>query len=125
MFEDFWRQFPRKVARKAALAVWNKMTDIQQTQALQAIPFHARTWRIEGREPHKIPHASTWLHQERWTDELDDPAPKKPAKDTWYETENGILAKAKEMGVSPRRGESWSGLKARIREAIAEAEHAS
>ncbi len=77
-FDQFWEQYPRKVARKDALKAWSRMADVHQRLALFAVFDHAKLWRIEGREPHRIPHAATWLNGERFLDEVE--LPKKPGQ---------------------------------------------
>ena len=69
-FSDFWAAYPRQVARKAAAAAWAAMKACDRTAAMEALPRHAATWREEGRQEKAIPHPSTWLNGERWTDKL-------------------------------------------------------
>lgn len=73
VFEQFWEEYPRKVAKREALAVWIKLDVgpelfIDIMEGLKA--YKEKEWK--GREPDKIPHARTWLNQRRWEDELDD-----------------------------------------------------
>lgn len=75
IFDEFWRHYPRKVAKKAALMMWLKMEEAQRRLAVYAVLDHAKLWRLEGREASKIPHASTWLNGERFLDEIDLPKP--------------------------------------------------
>lgn len=49
-------------------------------------------------------------------DLLEKPAPS--ARGNWWATEQGILAKAEEVGVNPIAGEDWEQLKSRIHSAI-------
>lgn len=71
MFEQFWKQYPRKIAKKAAERVWKRMTASEREAALQAIDKHAEYWRLKETSQEFIPHPSTWLNQGRWDDELD------------------------------------------------------
>ena len=61
-----------------------------------------------------IPHAGSWLHQERWEDELDlsEQIPEKAV--AWWATEQGVMAKGRELGVNPRAGESLVDYKQRV-----------
>lgn len=73
VFEQFWEEYPRKVAKREALAVWIKLDVgpelfIDIMEGLKA--YKEKEWK--GREIDKIPHARTWLNQRRWEDELDD-----------------------------------------------------
>lgn len=68
-FQTFWDAYPRKVAKKAAEKAFLKIDPDHGllTRMLDAIAVQrvSRQWR-EG----YIPHPATWLHQERWTDEV-------------------------------------------------------
>ena len=74
-FDRFWEAYPRKVSKKAALVVWRRInpSGILDAAILAGLA-HAKTspvWRRSLQEPGTphIPHASTWLNQERWKDE--------------------------------------------------------
>ena len=67
-FDRFWSVYPRKVARLIAVRAWNKLAPTEALQAviLASVAAHAAEWQ----ERRFIPHASTFLNQQRWTDEL-------------------------------------------------------
>ena len=71
-FELFWLEYPRRkgkgAARKAFANALNK-------QDLRYILEAAHNFAIETRntDPQFIPHPSTWLNQERFDDEPDEP----------------------------------------------------
>jgi hypothetical protein len=67
-FLEFWEEYPRKVAQKAAWKAWEKANP-PLNLCLASLQKYKKTeqWR-RGKE--YIPHASTWLNQERWDDEL-------------------------------------------------------
>lgn len=109
---DFWAHYPRKVARKDAKKMWDRLTPEQKFAAAHALPVHVRYWQAANREADRIPHAATWLNGERWTDELE--MPEAPETAQWWKTTSGITAKAASVGISPRAGEDWHSLKARI-----------
>lgn len=111
-FDGFWNLYPRKVAKAHARRMWERMTPEQRFAAAQSLPVHVRYWKLAGRDMDKIPHAGTWLHGERWEDELE--MPEKKSGDDWQRTTAGIAAKAQEVGIQPRAGEDWHSLKARI-----------
>jgi hypothetical protein len=71
MFDEFWKLYPRKVSKRVAQAVFNKMPKDDQQAALEALPTHIKYWRLKETEIEFIPHAATWLNQGRWEDELD------------------------------------------------------
>jgi hypothetical protein len=68
MFDQFWSQYPRRCAKKAARKAWDKLTPAQQQCALDALPRWGIVW--EKTEMHFIPHPATWLNGERFEDEL-------------------------------------------------------
>jgi hypothetical protein len=41
-FDQFWSIYPRRVAKKAALTAWNRLSDVQQRLALYALPNHVK-----------------------------------------------------------------------------------
>jgi hypothetical protein len=71
-FEAFWSLYPRQEAKKPASVSWERLSDADKALAMEAIPKHAAMWAREGREKKVIPHATTWLNQERWADRIDD-----------------------------------------------------
>lgn len=118
MFEDFWKQYPRKIAKRSALKSWQRLSPVDQKLALDAITNHVAYWKASGTEPQYIPHASTWLNQGRFEDELEIVKPKEPKANPWWATDADILKKAQEVGVAPRSGESWAELRKRITEKL-------
>lgn len=111
-FEQFWLAFPRKEGKKDARKAWTAMTPSQKFEALQSIPVHVRFWNLSGRDRQFIPMCGTWLRGERWADELE--MPQAPEQAQWWKTTSGIEAKARQVGITPRAGEDWHSLKARI-----------
>ena len=73
-FDRFWQLYPRRVSRKAAEKAWLKIGAEQNRDLFVEIIKGLRRsivyWQQKGTAPEFIPHASTWLNQERWTDEL-------------------------------------------------------
>lgn len=69
-FEDFWREYPRHVAKPTAQKAWDKAL---KTASADVIVAGARRFRDDpNREDTYTPHPSTWLNQGRWDD---DPLP--------------------------------------------------
>lgn len=67
----FWPAYPRKVARLAAQKAFLKLvkddSDDLFDSIMQALAWYQREeWA--NREPDKIPHAATWLNQQRYAD---------------------------------------------------------
>ena len=69
---DFWPLYPRKVCKAQAITTWHRVEPRDQ-ETLDAICVclekYVAHWREEGTERRFIPHASTWLNQQRWLDE--------------------------------------------------------
>jgi hypothetical protein len=66
-FETFWRVYPRKVGKKAAVKAWRAAKDrpgIDQVCKAVRAQAVSRQWQ-EG----FVPHPATWLNQGRWADE--------------------------------------------------------
>ena len=86
-FEQFWKFYPRRIARKAA---WNALYKVMRNrevefdkliQAVQNFAAHVR-----GKDVQYIPHPATWINQGRWDDEL----PTAPQDDVAWRTERVI-----------------------------------
>lgn len=68
-FEEFWGVCPRKVGKGKAKKLFDKACEAVSSQALiDAMRRYAATRK--GEEPKYTAHPATWLHQERWNDEL-------------------------------------------------------
>lgn len=68
-FEQFWRTYPRREGKKAARAKFDQA--IASGVPLDTILTAAAAYRdLPGREPRFTKHASTWLNQGCWDDEL-------------------------------------------------------
>ncbi len=111
-FPEWWSIYPRKVCKKDAEKVWNRLSKEQQFAAFEALPVHVRYWGAAGRTPETTPHATTWLAGERWEDELEMPAA--PEEAQWWRTRSGIEARARAKGISAKPGEDHDSLRARI-----------
>ena len=68
-FEEFWREYPRKVGRMKAQQCWKKMTPQERHAALLVMRMWKQTvqWKADGGM--YVPHGSTFLHQRRYEDE--------------------------------------------------------
>lgn len=95
VFEDFWSIYPRKTAKKEAYKSWLKV----EQWGLKIIDSLKR--QVAGgmwKEQKFIPHASTYLNQHRWEDEVvqvDEQGEVKHWTDTW----SGICRKGAELGI--------------------------
>ena len=68
-FDEFWKQYPRRVGRKLAERKWMRMTGFEQKCAIESLALWKQTvqWNRDGGM--FIPYGSTFLSQERWKDE--------------------------------------------------------
>ena len=71
-FEDIWKKYPVKKAKGSAKTSWSKaIKKIQQKELIDKLIDYIESVRTKDKK--FIPHLSTWLNQERWDDELDNP----------------------------------------------------
>jgi hypothetical protein len=112
-FDDFYSIYPRKVGRKPAKMVWDRMSENDKILAMQNLSSHIAYWEALGTTKEFIPHARTWLYQDRWTDEIELPKPK-TIEPAWWTTDAGIMAKGRDIGVFPRPGEDMYQYKGRL-----------
>jgi hypothetical protein len=87
LFAEFWKVYPRHKVRSAALKSWDKA--VKGGADPEVIILGARRYATDPRrvasDIQYTAHASTWLNQRRWEDEVESP----PA-DTGAEGVNGI-----------------------------------
>jgi len=66
-FESFWKLYPRKVGRGAAEKAFTKaLSKSSADEIMSGLMNYAQSRALP--EMQFIPHAATWLNQERWTD---------------------------------------------------------
>jgi hypothetical protein len=71
--EKFWPHYPRKVAKAAALEIAQRVgTSVAIRDAILCGLFRQLP-KLSSKDPQYIPHAATWLGQERWLDEPEAP----------------------------------------------------
>jgi hypothetical protein len=114
-FEIFWSKYPRKVAKRAAKAVFDRMSTEDKELAIKAIDTHLQHWKIEGTELAFIPHPTTWLRQGRFEDEIVIQVVK--GKE-WHETGPGITAKGLEFGLEPSQFQHFYQFKEAVFEVV-------
>ena len=113
MFDEFWSLYPRKIAKATARKAWAKLSAEQQLMAAKAIDAHCQYWSAKETELEFIPHPATWLNAERWEDELViEPKKTKESKE-WMFSNEGIDAKARELGIMGNGYDTYASLKAK------------
>jgi hypothetical protein len=110
-FELFWGFYPRKVSKAAARKAWQKLSAEQQLMAAKAINTHCEYWKAKETELEFIPHCATWLNGERYEDELVIEPKKEKIDKKWMFSNEGIEAKARELGVLGTGYDSYDSLK--------------
>ena len=120
-FENFWQQYPRKIGKLTAKRSWEKLNQENQQKALEAIVEHRKYWSAKGTDWEFIPHASTWLNQERFEDQIVIQEKKKEVL-AWHRSDQGTLAKGREVGCQPYPGESMDQYRQRLHRRILELE---
>jgi hypothetical protein len=86
-FEQFWRKFPRKIAKKYARGIFRRVMqsgEVELDRLLKAVDDYARS--VRGKDLQYVCHPSTWLAQGRWDDELGPTASEWSAADRWAQT---------------------------------------
>jgi hypothetical protein len=75
-FDDFWRLYPRKHARKKALEAWRniKADELPAIMAGLKVAIYTEQWEKDNGK--WIPLPTTWLNGRRWEDEVT--VPKQP-----------------------------------------------
>ena len=69
-FEEFWKEYPRKVSKETARKKWLKLKPDEKLayeimQSLQLVKKSPQWVKDNGQF---IPHPTTWLNQQRWND---------------------------------------------------------
>lgn len=113
MFDEFYALYPRKKSPKDALKAWNSLKSDERLRALEALPHHLAYWKAAGTEKEFIPYPATWLRAGSFDDEIELPVAKQPTQ-AWWTTEQGMLAKGRELNTEPRPGEDWNGFRTRL-----------
>jgi hypothetical protein len=118
MFDEFWSLYPRKIAKATARKAWQRLSAEQQLMAAKAIDAHCQYWSAKETELEFIPHPATWINQERWEDELIiEPKKVKQSKE-WMFSNEGIEAKAIELGIMGNGYDTYASLKAKCMKAL-------
>lgn len=88
-FDDFWREYPRKVSKKDARKAWGRAVKIELPAVIimglkRQIPF------LESRPLEFRPHAATWLNGERWEDEVQIPSAQRRPKSDFDQHQDAV-----------------------------------
>ena len=72
-FDRFWKAYPRKVGKGAALKVWEKLNPSEELtqRMIDAVQRQRQSQQWTRDNGQYIPHPTTWLNQGRWEDEAE------------------------------------------------------
>lgn len=112
-FEIAWKAYPRKVAKADGRKAWKQTQAIRPPleTILQAIKAASKTEQWMRGNGQFIPHFSTWLRGERWSDEFEVVLPDVVNEKPWHETASGIEKKGAELGLFPDDFNNWQQFK--------------
>lgn len=111
-FDEFWAVYPRKDNKKRAESAWRRLSKKKQEIAMRDCQT-----RYVNTERQFIPHASTYLNQERWEDEISQ-ADRKP-KLFLPRVDEQLARFAETHGLpAPNSGETYPQYRGRLMSAI-------
>ena len=67
-FDEFWKQYPRKVSKPNALKAWLKVKP--DDELTKTIISAISKQNLSAKEEQFIPHPASWLNGKRWEDEV-------------------------------------------------------
>lgn len=116
-FKEFYEAYPRKEARPKAARAFAGIGDVPLETMLAAITWMRTSdaWKKDGGK--YIPLPATWLNDRRWEDERKSGYVADVRE--WHESESGVRAKAKELGLPEwnKFEEHWPTFKQRVMKA--------
>lgn len=74
-FDDWWKQYPKKVGKIDARKAYGSAIKQGATpqDLLDGLQRHNTNWKTKNTERQYIPYPASWLRDGRWEDELDTP----------------------------------------------------
>ena len=84
LFDEFWKEYPRKVSKGQAETTFKKIKpseELVKTMILKVRELVKTNWA--KRDKDKIPHASTWLNAKGWLDEIETKDIKQTIENRW------------------------------------------
>lgn len=72
LFDEFWKLYPRTVGKELAKEKFNKVCKDDNTfiGLMKSLAWQTEEWNKAKTETKYIPHASTWLNQKRFNDDI-------------------------------------------------------
>lgn len=97
-FEEFWKAYPKKDAKKDAIAAWAKVK-VPLATILEAIERKRGSEDWTKSKGQFVPLPATWLNGKRWEDAASDNS---AVSHIWHESAAGVKAKAAELDLDPQ-----------------------
>ena len=69
-FEKFWKEYPKKKAKKDSMKAWTALSMQDRIAAMEALPKHKILPEWKKDRGAFIPLAASWLRGARWEDDL-------------------------------------------------------
>lgn len=75
LFNEFWKAYPKKVEKQVAKDKFMKIKNVEQMfpMIMEKLEMFKKTKDWQKENGQYIPHASRWLKNKRWEDEMENP----------------------------------------------------
>jgi len=76
LFDEFWQEYPKKIAKKKAQQIFFRILKKKKNkqplfnEIMTGLKKYKQTPQWKKDNGAYIPHPTTWLNQERWTDDI-------------------------------------------------------
>lgn len=87
LFDEAWKHWPKKEARKPAFEKFQRLVRARKISAEKLaaeIIRHGDAFTASGRQVQYVPGLLPWLNQERWSDDLAQPAAGQPKQTAFH-----------------------------------------
>lgn len=98
-FETFWRAYPRRIGKGAARKSFDKALKLESFDGIMA-GLQRQLAYYASKEQQFIPHPTTWLNQERWSDEPQPITQRNPARRTTWDAARDINTRLDHLNAS-------------------------
>lgn len=78
LFETFWKLYPNKKGKTQAKIAWEKLctnqnkANIRPTWRMVRMALKQQRTTVRWKTPEFIPHATTWINQQRWLENIEE-----------------------------------------------------
>ena len=83
-FEDFWDKVPRKIGKKKAKSIYERLVksnEVSEDVLIDAMDNYSKS--VKNTDTKFIAHPSSWLNAGRWSDEIEINDNKEKFKENW------------------------------------------